>query len=81
MIVFLNSKRMSARALRAARLFNTGSDGHAKHGEKTGSVGRRDEWVTDEEWEAQKRYKVEIKTILDRIEARKKKRKKTRRGY
>lgn len=55
MIVFLNSKRMSARAHKAARLFNTGSDGHAKHGEKTGVVNSGICWETDESWEVRRK--------------------------
>ena len=55
MIVFLNSKRQSARAHRAARLFNSGETG--KTAEKTGAAASRQDWITDEEWEARKKKK------------------------
>lgn len=55
MIVFLNSKRMSARASNLARLTNAGSAGNHKASEKIGGPLTPASWIEDGEWEARKK--------------------------
>lgn len=61
-IIHMNSPKEVAKRIRANRLFNSGCAGHAKGGEKTGKPFVRNEWMSEADWDAQKKKKRKRRT-------------------